>query len=68
MTRVRPGGPFATDAEGELVNEFEPSEQTIRKWINQSESDEGIRSDSLTSTDPVERQDEPGRCFCGGMC
>ena len=57
MTRGRPGGPFATYAEGKLINE--PSEQTIRKWINQSESDEGIRSDSLTSTDPVERQ----RCF-----
>ncbi len=66
MTRIRPGGPFATHAEGELVNE--PSEQTIRKWINQAERDEGIRSDSLPSTDPVERQRCLGRCFCGGMC
>ncbi len=54
MTRVRPGGHFATNAAGELANAFEPSEQTIRKWINPSESGEGIRSDSLTSTDPVE--------------
>ena len=49
MTRIRPGGPFTTHAEGELVNE--PSEQTIRKWINQAERDEGIRSDGLTSTE-----------------
>ncbi len=54
MTRIRPSGPFATDAEGEHVNE--PSEQTIGKGINPSESDEGMRSDSLPSTDPVERR------------
>jgi len=33
---------------GALSREFEPSEQTIRNWVNQAEVDEG-RRDGLTT-------------------
>jgi transposase len=33
----------------ELAREFEPSEQTIRNWIKQSELDAGLRRDGVTS-------------------
>ena len=51
MTRRRPGRPFTKYAEGERVNAFDSSEQTICRWINPSESDEGIRRDRLSSAD-----------------
>jgi transposase len=38
----------------ELAQEFEPSAQTIRHWLAQSERDEGRRSDGLTT---AERQE-----------
>ena len=34
---------------GSLAREFEPSEQTIRNWVEQAELDEGERSDGLTT-------------------
>ena len=34
---------------GELSRQFEPSTQTIRNWIVQTDRDEGKRSDGLTS-------------------
>ena len=33
----------------ELANEFEPTAQTIRKWIAQADRDEGRRCDGLTT-------------------
>ena len=33
----------------ELGREFEPSGQTIRNWVRQSDLDEGRRSDGLTT-------------------
>src|SRR5712691_4092577 len=38
----------------ELAREFEPSEQTIRNWVKQSELDEGTRSDGLTTDERQE--------------
>jgi transposase len=38
----------------ELAREFEPSEQTIRNWVKQSELDEGSRSDGLTTEERQE--------------
>ena len=34
---------------GELSREFEPSDQTIRNWVNQADIDEG-RREGLTTT------------------
>jgi len=34
---------------GELSREFEPSDQTIRNWVNQADVDDG-RRDGLTSS------------------
>ena len=34
---------------GELADEFEPSEQTIRNWVFQADRDDGKRRDGLTS-------------------
>jgi len=34
-----------------LAREFEPSDVTIRKWVKQSDLDEGIRDDGPTSDD-----------------
>jgi len=34
---------------GSVAGEFEPSEQTIRNWVKQSDMDEGRRSDGLTT-------------------
>jgi transposase len=31
-----------------LAREFEPSDETIRKWVKQSQVDEGERDDGLT--------------------
>ena len=39
---------------GELAKEFEPSEQTIRNWIVQSDLDEGRRRDGLTTVERSE--------------
>ena len=33
----------------ELSREFEPTAQSIRNWVEQSELDEGLRSDGLTT-------------------
>jgi len=33
----------------ELAREFEPSVETIRQWVKQSELDAGLRSDGLTT-------------------
>ena len=33
----------------ELAREFEPTANTIRKWIEQLDRDEGLRSDRLTT-------------------
>ena len=41
----------------ELGREFEPSEQTIRNWVKQSELDEGSRTDGLKT----EEREELGR-------
>ena len=38
----------------ELAREFEPSYETIRKWIKQSELDRGERSDGLTTDEREE--------------
>lgn len=38
----------------QLAGEFEPSEQTIRNWIKQSDVDDGRRSDGLTSAERSE--------------
>lgn len=34
---------------GELAEEFEPSEQTIRNWVAQDERDRGQRHDGLST-------------------
>lgn len=38
----------------ELSKEFEPSAQTIRNWVKQSDVDQGIRKDGLTSDEREE--------------
>jgi transposase len=38
----------------ELAEEFEPTAQTIRNWIKQSELDHGQRHDGLTSDEKAE--------------
>ena len=38
----------------ELAKQFEPSAQTIRNWIAQSDRDEGRRHDGLTSAEREE--------------
>jgi transposase len=38
----------------ELAEEFEPTAQTIRNWIKQSELDNGQRHDSVTSEEKAE--------------
>jgi transposase len=38
----------------ELAKEFEPTAQTIRNWIKQSELDHGQRQDGLTSDEKTE--------------
>jgi transposase len=38
----------------ELAKEFEPTAQTIRNWIKQSELDHGQRQDGLTSEEQAE--------------
>jgi len=38
----------------ELAAEFEPTAQTIRNWIKQSELDHGQRHDGLTSDEKAE--------------
>ena len=40
----------------ELSREFEPSAQTIRNWVQQSDLDEGRRSDGLTTDEQKEMQ------------
>jgi transposase len=39
---------------GELAREFEPSEYTIRKWVQQTDRDEGHREDGLTTDEKEE--------------
>ena len=38
----------------ELSREFEPSAQTIRNWVKQSDLDLGVRADGLTSDEREE--------------
>jgi transposase len=38
----------------ELAREFEPSAQTIRNWVRQSDIDDGKRSDGLTTAEREE--------------
>ena len=38
----------------ELAKEFEPTAQTIRNWVAQSDRDEGRRDDGLTSLEREE--------------
>jgi len=38
----------------ELSREFEPSAQTIRNWVKQSDLDLGVRTDGLTSDEREE--------------
>ena len=60
MPKTRPPYPAEFGAEmvrlvragrtpGELSREFEPSDQTIRNWVNQADIDEG-RREGLTTT------------------
>ena len=37
-----------------LSREFEPSAQSIRNWVEQSDRDAGLRADGLTSTERQE--------------
>lgn len=39
---------------GELANEFEPSEQTIRNWLARADANEGKRKDVLSSAEREE--------------
>jgi len=38
----------------QLAREFEPTAETIRKWIKQAGLDEGLRSDGLTTSEREE--------------
>ena len=38
----------------ELEREFEPTANTIRKWVEQLDQDEGLRADGLTSEERTE--------------
>ena len=38
----------------ELAREFEPTANTIRKWVEQLGQDEGLRADGLTSEERTE--------------
>lgn len=38
----------------ELAREFEPTANTIRKWVEQLDQDEGLRTDGLTSEERTE--------------
>ena len=38
----------------ELATEFEPSAQTIRNWVKQSDLDRGVRHDGLTTSEREE--------------
>ena len=38
----------------ELAKEFEPTAQSIRNWIGQTDRDDGLRSDGLTSAEREE--------------
>ncbi len=38
----------------ELAREFEPSAQAIRNWVAQTDRDEGLRDDGLTTTEHEE--------------
>ena len=38
----------------ELAREFEPTANTIRKWVEQLDQDEGLRTDGLTSEERIE--------------
>jgi len=37
-----------------LAKEFDPSANTIRKWVVQADLDEGLRSDGLTTAERAE--------------
>ncbi len=39
---------------GSLAGEFEPSDQTIRNWVAQTDRDEGRREDGLTTPEREE--------------
>jgi len=41
----------AGQSPGELVEEYEPSEQCIRNWVKQAERNEGRRQDGLTTAE-----------------
>lgn len=38
----------------QLAREFEPSANTIRKWVEQTDVDEGLRPDGLTTSERKE--------------
>lgn len=38
----------------ELAREFEPTEPTIRDWLKQSQADDGLRTDILTTDERQE--------------
>ena len=38
----------------ELAREFEPTANTIRKWVEQLDQDEGLHADGLTSEERTE--------------
>ena len=38
----------------ELAREFEPTEPTIRDWLKQSQADDGLRTDILTTEERQE--------------